>query len=60
MIEKENGNVINSVENLWPQGLEKNPFVTYNKNGMEHKIKYDFNQCMQNSELGYLENSFAS
>jgi len=60
MIEKENGNVINSVVNLWPKGLEKNPFVTYNKNGMEHKIKCDFDQCMQNYELEYLENSFAS
>ena len=26
MIEKENGNVINSVENLRPQGLEKKSF----------------------------------
>jgi len=43
IIEKENGNVINSVENVCPQDLDKNnPFVTYNKNGVEHKIKCDF------------------
>ena len=27
---------------------------------MEHKIKCDFDQCMQNYELEYLENSVAS
>ena len=43
IIEKQNNNIINSVDNVLPQDLDKkNPFVTFKKNGIENKIKCDF------------------
>ena len=42
-IEKENSNVINNVDDVLPQDLDqKNPFVTFKKDGVENKIKCDF------------------
>jgi len=42
-IEKENNNIINNVDNVLPQDLDqKNPFVTFKKDGVENKIKCDF------------------
>jgi p-hydroxybenzoate 3-monooxygenase len=42
-IEKENNNIINNVDDVLPQGLDqKNPFVTFKKDGVENKIKCDF------------------
>ena len=42
-IEKENNNIINSVDDVLPQDLDqKNPFVTFKKDGVENKIKCDF------------------
>jgi len=43
IIEKQNNNIINSVDNVLPQDLDKkNPFVTFKKDGIENKIKCDF------------------
>ena len=43
IIEKENNNIINSVDDVLPQDLDqKNPFVTFKKDGVENKIKCDF------------------
>ena len=42
-IEKENNNIINNVDDVLPQDLDqKNPFVTFKKDGVENKIKCDF------------------
>ena len=42
-IEKENNNIINNVDDVWPQDLDqKNPYVTFKKDGVENKIKCDF------------------
>ena len=42
-IEKENSNIINNVDDVLPQDLDqKNPFVTFKKDGVENKIKCDF------------------
>ena len=42
-IEKENNNIINNVDYVLPQDLDqKNPFVTFKKDGVENKIKCDF------------------
>jgi len=42
-IEKENNNIINNVYDVLPQDLDqKNPFVTFKKDGVENKIKCDF------------------
>ncbi|MDB3916544.1 4-hydroxybenzoate 3-monooxygenase [Alphaproteobacteria bacterium] len=42
-IEKENNNIINNVDDVLPQDLDqKNPFVTFKKDGVEKKIKCDF------------------
>ena len=42
-IEKENYNIINNVDDVLPQDLDqKNPFVTFKKDGVENKIKCDF------------------
>jgi p-hydroxybenzoate 3-monooxygenase len=43
IIEKENNNIINSVDDVLPQDLDqKNPFVTFKKDGVGNKIKCDF------------------
>ena len=43
IIEKENNNIINNVDDVLPQDLDqKNPFVTFKKDGVENKIKCDF------------------
>lgn len=43
IIEKENNNIINSVDDVLPQDLDqKNPFVTFKKDGVVNKIKCDF------------------
>jgi p-hydroxybenzoate 3-monooxygenase len=42
-IEKENYNIINNVDDVLPHDLDqKNPFVTFKKDGVENKIKCDF------------------
>ena len=42
-IEKENNNIINNVDDVLPQDLDqKNPFVSFKKDGVENKIKCDF------------------
>ena len=42
-IEKENNNIINNVDDVLPQDLDqKNPFVTFKKDGVVNKIKCDF------------------
>ncbi len=42
-IEKENNNIINNVDDVLPQDLDqKNPFVTFKKDGVQNKIKCDF------------------
>lgn len=42
-IEKENNNIINNVDDVLPHDLDqKNPFVTFKKDGVENKIKCDF------------------
>ncbi|MDA9148842.1 4-hydroxybenzoate 3-monooxygenase [Alphaproteobacteria bacterium] len=42
-IEKENNNIINNVDDVLPQDLDqKNPFVTFKKDGVENKVKCDF------------------
>ena len=42
-IEKENNNIINNIDDVLPQDLDqKNPFVTFKKDGVENKIKCDF------------------